>query len=166
MALNKDVFQNKHTVSAYKRLKLSATGITYFLSTWVKIGKGDPVAYNLSYSYVDKTLRSVSEENSQNIKHSWVPSSKCIVHWDDKSTTFYDGGDNKKLNAVLVSGVKDIKLLWGSSIGKKLKSKYDSTASSIIKKELDTLKCTQNVFRMIFDTTGATSSACFLLQKI
>ena len=31
------------------RLKLSATHLTYLLSTLVKVGKVDPVAYNLSY---------------------------------------------------------------------------------------------------------------------
>ena len=90
------------------------------------------------------------------MKQSWVPPSKCLVHWDDKSTTFYDGGDQEKRIAVLVSGVKEIELLGVQSIGTKLKRKYDSTASSAIKKELDTLKCTHKVFGMIFAITSCT----------
>ena len=62
LALNKDLFQNKQIVPLSKRLKLSATDHTYYLSVLVKVCKGDPVAYNLNYFYVDKTLRNISNE--------------------------------------------------------------------------------------------------------
>ena len=39
--------------------------------------------------------------------------------------------------AVLISDVEQLKLLGVPSIGTKLKGKYDKTASSAIKKELD-----------------------------
>ena len=136
------------------------------MSTLVKVCKRDPVAYKLSNFYVNKTLRNISKEVSQNIKHSWVPPSKYLVHQDKKTRTSLDGGDHEKRIAVFVSGVKWIKLLGVSSIETKLKRKYDSTASSAIMKELYTLKCTHKVVVMVFDTTSAKSSACFLLQKI
>ena len=48
--------KNKQLVFASKRLKISATPtvLNCFLSTLVNISKGEPVAYNLSYFYVDK----------------------------------------------------------------------------------------------------------------
>ena len=47
------------------------------------------------------------------------------------------GGDHKKQMDVLVSGVKEIKLLAVPRIGIKLKGKYDTIASSAIKKEFE-----------------------------
>ena len=75
-----------------------------------------------------------------------IPPSKCLVHWDDNTTKSLDDGDHKERIAILVSGVKEIKLLRVPSIGTKLKAKYGSITSSTINKELDTLKCTHKVF--------------------
>ena len=100
----------------------------------------------MNYFYVDKTLRNVSEDVSQYIKHSWVQPSKCLVHWDDKTTDFLDGGDHEKRIAVIVSDVKEIKLVIVPSIGTQLKGKYGSTASSAINKELDTLKSIHKIY--------------------
>ena len=62
-----------------------------------------------------------------------------------------DGGDHEKRISVLVSGLKEINLLGVPNIGTKLKGKYDSTASGvIIKKELETLKCTHKVVLVVF----------------
>ena len=72
----------------------------FFLNTLVKVGKGDPVAYNWSRSYIDKSIRNVSKEVSESIKHYWVPSSKCFVHCDDKTTKTLEGGDHEKWMAV------------------------------------------------------------------
>ena len=79
----------------------------------LKIDNGDHIAYNYirSYSYVDRSLRNSSDEVSQNIKESWVPPFRCLVHWDCKTTNTLDGGDQKKQMVVSVSGVKEIKLL-------------------------------------------------------
>ena len=55
------------------------------------------------------------------------------------------------------------------SVGKELKGKFGTTASSAIKNELDSWGCINNVFGMVFDTTnsntGVKNGACVLLQK-
>ena len=79
VSLKIHLYQSKQMVCASNRLKLSATDFTYFLRTLVKVGKGDSVSYNLSYSYFDKTHKNVREEISQNVKHSCVSPSKCLV---------------------------------------------------------------------------------------
>ena len=53
---------NELITTAAKRLKLSVSKLSYLFETFIKVGEGDPAAYNFSYSYVNKSLRSVSQK--------------------------------------------------------------------------------------------------------
>ena len=79
-SFKKNFVQNEHLISASKRLNLRPSNVSYFLETLIKVGARDPAAYNLSYSYVDKSLRNVSQKVSKKIKLPWVPPSKFLVH--------------------------------------------------------------------------------------
>ena len=47
--------------TAARRLRLSTSKLPYLFEPFIRVGEMDPVAYNSSYSYVDKSLRSVSQ---------------------------------------------------------------------------------------------------------
>ena len=83
----------------------------------IKVGEGDPAAYNQSYSYADKRLRSIRKKVSNNIKATWVPPPICLVHWDEKITTTLDGCDKEKRMVLVVSCIEETKLLGVPSIG-------------------------------------------------
>ena len=138
---------------------------SYFSETLIK-----NYSYSLSYSYVEKSFKSISQEVSNNMKLTCVPPSKCLVHWDEKTTTTLDGSNKKKRMAILPSGIEGTKLLGVPCIGIKLKRKFGTTTSSVIKNAFDSWNCTDNVFGMVFDTkysnTGVNSGACVLLQKV
>ena len=170
LVLQKDFVQNKILVAASRRLKISPSGFKHFMKTLVQVGEGNPEAYNLSYSYIDKSFRNFSQQVSESIKQDWVPPSKCLVHWDEKITKCLDGSDNEKRMAITVSGIKEVKLLGVPSLGSNLRGKFGATASGAIKKELDSWNCTKNIYGMVFDTTnsntGRINGACVQLQKV
>ena len=143
LVLQKDFVQNKILVAASRRLKISPSGFKHFMKTLVQVGEGNPEAYNLSYSYIDKSFRNFSQQVSETIKQDWVPPSKCLVHWDEKITKCLDGSDNEKRMAITVSGIKEVKLLGVLSLRSNLRGKFGATASGAMKKELDSWNCTK-----------------------
>ena len=67
------------------------------------------------------------------------------------------------------SGIKQLKLIEGLSIGIKLRGIDGKIASNDIKRELGTWKCTHKLLGVLFDTTscstGAKNGDCFFYRK-
>lgn len=69
--------------------------------------------------------------------------------------------------AIVVSFDEGTKLLRVLTLDAVLKEKFGTTASSTIKNKLDSWSCTEELYRMVFDTTSSNSrkhnNTCVLL---
>ena len=72
LIVKKNFLADELTTTSAKRFKLSASKLSYLFETFIKVGERNPAAYNFSYSYVDKSLRSVSQGVSNKLKETWI----------------------------------------------------------------------------------------------
>ena len=68
LIVKKTFLADEEITTAAKRLRLSTSKLPYLFETFIRVGEMDPAAYNFSYSYVDKGLRSFSQGVSNNLK--------------------------------------------------------------------------------------------------